>query len=280
MKIAVFAHFDKYHTIKPYVIYYLEQLNTVCDNVIFVTTSNLAEQECAKLANLCDKVIMRENVGHDFYSYKVGIEAIEDISIIEQLILCNDSCFGPLFPFIDIFVCQDAYKSDVWGMSFNHRPRIHLQSFFLVFNNNVVQSDIFKNFWNNLAIINDKDKIVNDYEVGLSQQLMSAGFQLNSVLPDSEYSINCFKLIWRKFMIVGREYFNLNSRYCWKNLFEPLGRIDKTISLFDYSIKKYQFPLLKKSLFADTWVSKQDIYDVIRLNTNYDINLIKDIVDE
>lgn len=278
MRLAIFAHFDKSNIIKPYVIYYLEQLKTVCHKIIFVSTSELDSKECFKLRKLCDKVITRENVGHDFYSYKVGIQSIENIATIDQLILCNDSCFGPLFSFAELFEENRFKYYDVWGMSFNHRPKLHLQSFFLVFNNYAITHSVFQEFWSNVVIVTDKDKIVNDYEVGLSQKMIINDFQLGSMLPDSDYSINYCKLFWRKLVIQLGEQFNHDSRYCWKNIFEPLRRIDKTISLFDYSIKMYKFPFLKKSLLSDKWISKDEIYDIIKSHTGYDINLIKDVV--
>jgi len=280
MKLAIFAHFDKSNSIRLYVIYYLEQLKAICDSIIFVSTSVLNEQECAKLVNLCDRIIIRQNVGHDFCSYKVGIDAISNLDNCDELILCNDSCFGPLFPLKFIYDKLTKQQADFWGMSMNARPQLHIQSYFIGFNKKVIQSQPFQNFWQQLKALDNKDQIVFDYEVGLSQQLIDAGFIAIAVLPISGIRINLFQLLARRLQIFIKELDNKNSRYSWKNLFEPIDRIDKTITLFDLIIKNYSFPFLKKSLFKDKWVDKEEVYRIIDQVTQYDINLIKEVIND
>lgn len=277
-KIAIFAHYDKDNKLKDYVIYYLAQLTSVCDNIVFVTTSKILDSDKFKLQKYCTEIIERENIGHDFFSYKAGIEVIYNLENIEQLILCNDSCFGPLFSLNEVFGEMNSRSCDFWGISAMGRPHIHLQSYFLVFNQLVINSKLFKDFWFNLQILTNKDDIVANYEVGLSQLLINSKFRWSSLIPHDSYKISCSDLLTRKSNIVIREACNENSRFSVKTIFEPLNRVDKTISLFDYSIKMYKFPFLKKSLLSDKWISKDEIYDIIKSHTGYDINLIKDVV--
>jgi rhamnosyltransferase len=256
--------------------YYLSQLSAVCDEIICVTTSALSTDDIQQLKLYCSDVILRENVGHDFYSYKIGLASIQDLRRVDKLILCNDSCFGPLFELQNIYAKLINSSGDFWGISANSRPRLHLQSYFLIFSHQVVNSVAFNDFWQELEIISDKDSIVNNYEVGLSQCLLSAGFKLSSWLPINDYKIKSLPLLCRKWQIFIGERNNVNSRYSWKNLLEPLTRIDKTISLFDVSIKNYQLPFLKKSLFKDHWISNQQIIQIVEDNSNYDVELIKE----
>lgn len=274
--IAIFAHYDAHNLIRNYVIYYLQKLSKIVDKIVFVSTSDLDESELAKLRSLNVQIILRENVGHDFYSYKIGLASIQDLTRVDKLILCNDSCFGPLFELQNIYAKLINSSGDFWGISANSRPSLHLQSYFLIFSHQVVNSAAFNDFWRKLAIVSDKDSIVNNYEVGLSQCLLSAGFKLSSWLPINDYKIKSLPLICRKWQIFIGERNNVNSRYSWKNLLEPLTRIDKTISLFDVSIKNYQLPFLKKSLFKDHWISHQQIIQIVEDNANYDVELIKE----
>lgn len=276
MKIAIFAHYNKYNQVQEYVKYYLSQLSVVCDEIICVTTSALSTNDIQQLKLYCSDVILRENVGHDFYSYKVGLASIQDLRRVDKLILCNDSCFGPLFELQNIYAKLINSSGDFCGISANSRPSLHLQSYFLIFSPQVVNSAAFNDFWQELEIISDKDSIVNNYEVGLSQCLLSAGFKLSSWLPINDYKIKSLPLLCRKWQIFIGERNNVNSRYSWKNLLEPLTRIDKTISLFDVSIKNYQLPFLKKSLFKDHWISNQQIIQIVEDNSNYDVELIKE----
>lgn len=277
MKIAVFAHYDENNQIKSYVLYYLQALRQVCDEIIFITTSCLSNIELSEVSLLCSNVISRENIGHDFYSYKVGINTIGDLSKVEQLILCNDSCYGPIFDLKPMFQRMNDSKADFWGISAVSRPQLHIQSYFLVFNHKVIQSAIFKNFWSQVKVLNNKDKIITGYEVGLSQRLMSAKFSWQTFIPHTEYKLPWWKIILRKIQIYWSEKDFPNSRYSWKTLGEPLIRIDKTLSLYDYSVKNYQLPLIKKSLFLDNWQTKAQIIEVVKHNTNYPVSLFEEI---
>ncbi len=275
MKIAVFAHYDKYNQVQEYVKYYLSQLSAVCDEIICVTTSALSTDDIQQLKLYCSDVILRDNCGHDFYSYKIGINAIGDLSKVEQLILCNDSCYGPIFDLKPMFQRMNVSNANFLGISALSRPQFHLQSYFLVFNQLVINSPQFKQFWQDVTILKNKDNIIRNYEVGLSQCLIKAGFSWNSIVPHKNYLLPWYKIILRKAYIYWFERKFTLSRYSWKTLGEPLARIDKTLSLYDYSIQKYQLPLIKKSLFSDNWQTAQQIIANVERYSNYPCNLFE-----
>ena len=100
---AVFVHYDKQNIVDDYVIYYLKELKIVTNTIIFVSTSDLANKERKKLEKYCDKIIIRENVGYDFYSWKIGLKILGTLNIFDEIILCNDSVYGPLVKFQTIF---------------------------------------------------------------------------------------------------------------------------------------------------------------------------------
>lgn len=276
--ICIFAHYDKDNTLKDYVLYYLAQLTSVCNNIIFVTTSKILDSDKLKLQKYCTKIIERENIGHDFFSYKAGIEVINNLETVEQLILCNDSCFGPLFSLNEIFGKMTSHNCDFWGITAMSRPHIHLQSYFLVFNKLVINSKSFNDFWANLQILTNKDDIVTNYEVGLSQLLINSKFSWSSFIPHENYKISYLDLLTRKSSIIIREVCNKNSRFSVKTILEPLNRVDKTISLFDFSIINYKLPFLKKSLLNDSWVKKLHISNLLKDYTQYPCDLITGIL--
>ena len=46
-------------------------------------------------------------------------------------------------------------KCDFWGITDSSEINYHLQSYFLVFKKNVIQSNTFKIFWDGVKILND-----------------------------------------------------------------------------------------------------------------------------
>lgn len=172
---AVFAHYDKDDLVEDYVYFYLQNLHTICDHLVFVTTSNISAAAHSQLSKFCGKIVARENEGHDFMSYKVGLENLE-CDKYDEIIICNDSVYGPLFPLQEVFDKMDATNCDFWGITHSEEIAYHIQSYFVVFKKRVIQSDCFRLFWGNVTTLPTKKDIIHNYEVGLSQLLVKNSF--------------------------------------------------------------------------------------------------------
>jgi len=112
MILAIFAHYDPDDIFDPFAYYYVEQLRTVVDQVIIVSTSSLSRNDKNHLQNMGCTVITRENKGYDFYSYKIGIQSV-NINDYDALLLCNDSVYGPFFSLKNLI--HGIEKKDLWG---------------------------------------------------------------------------------------------------------------------------------------------------------------------
>ena len=82
----VFVHYDKDNLIDDYVYFYLKELQKVSDYIVFVTVVKLSINDINKLNTICNDVILRENVGYDFMSYKVGLESF-DYQTFDEVII-------------------------------------------------------------------------------------------------------------------------------------------------------------------------------------------------
>ena len=71
----------------------------------------------------------------------------------DNLIFCNDSCYGPLKSFENIFTAASDCDCDFWGLSADSAINTHIQSFFYIFKKNVFNSKYFINYINNISII-------------------------------------------------------------------------------------------------------------------------------
>ena len=182
--IAVFAHYDKHNIIDDYVLYYLENLKLIANKIIFVSDNNLPEIEQNKLQNLCHKVIAKNHGEYDFGSYKRGLEeAYQYSSDYDAIIIANDSCYGPLKPLNNIFKSMEYSDCDFWGLTVNQEIYLpHLQSYFLVFNKKIINSDVFKSFFRKVKREDNKDKIIENYEIALTSDFVDAGFKMDSFI--------------------------------------------------------------------------------------------------
>ncbi len=191
MNISVFAHFDKDNIIDDYVIYYLRALRAVSEKIIFVSDCDLSSDELQKLEGIADYCLAKKHGEYDFGSYKRGWEiALENglLADADTITFANDSCYGPFYPLEPIYYEMEAKACDFWGITSNRNflegnfypcPEAndrHVQSYFMVFKKQVFESDIFAEFMKSIKKEDDKFKIIEKYEIGLTALLCISGF--------------------------------------------------------------------------------------------------------
>ena len=214
---AVFAHYDKDSIIDDYVIYYIENLKKIADIVIFVSCNNLSDEEKMKLD--VNHIISEEHKEYDFGSYKRGFFYLKENNLlndIDELIFANDSCYAPLFPLVDMFHKMDNEQCDFWGVTEDKyglikNPRRenkykrcynpHLQSYFIVIKKQVIYSEAFNKFIENIKQETFKNDIIINYEIGLSNQLEANGFRYSQYIKSKYRPGNIMINKWKDVLV-------------------------------------------------------------------------------
>lgn len=185
---CVLSHYDPNGRVEPYVLQYLGELKRCGFSSVLVTTSvALDDASVTALRQVAAAAIVRENIGYDFGSYKIGIDYLRQKGLTpEQLLLTNDSVFGPFHPLDQVF--SNARKHDLYGMTDSFDYHHHLQSYFLLYGKRILQSDDFWGFWDNVELLDStqpdfKQKIILRYEVGGSQFFLERGYSIASEYP-------------------------------------------------------------------------------------------------
>lgn len=177
------AHYDPDGQLAPHARRNAAALRAVCDRVLLVTTATLtAAARAAVPAGV--ELIERDNEGYDFFSWKVGIAAL-DLSGVDQLITCNDSYVGPLVPYDAVLRAMAGVPVDFWGITRTDRREPHIQSYFVRYRGWVVRSAAFRRFWTAMVPISDRLQVIKLYELGLSRGLLEAGFGMGSYFVEN-----------------------------------------------------------------------------------------------
>lgn len=148
-RVAVFASYSADGVLPPQVQPYLKGLRALVERVVVVCDNDLSSDQRASLSGLADHVIAGRHGEYDFGSYKRGEAWARHAGWLDDaddLILCNDSCFGPVGSFVPMFERMDARHLDFWGATDSREFHPHLQSFFVVLNWHVFHSPTFRNF--------------------------------------------------------------------------------------------------------------------------------------
>lgn len=187
-RLGIFCFYDSKGEVDSCVEYLIKNLKTVVTYLIVVVNGEVNAVEKERLNRLADRMIIRKNVGYDFGAYFDVLTGYveEELREYEELVLCNDTFFGPFISFQDIFNRMKEKQCDFWGLNLVEDSFLtHLQSFFLVFKKRILQEDILKqfaklDFISQMLTTREITDIYAVFEVGLFRYLLEKGYLYDS----------------------------------------------------------------------------------------------------
>lgn len=235
-RLCLFAHFDVQGRVDPYVLHHIDELKKNKFDVVLISTSNTIDpRDFSEVAARCRYYIHRKNVGLDFGSWKAAMDYIRDFGEYDELLLTNDSVFGPIYDLKETFDKFEKMPQKVCGLVDTWEIYYHVQSYFVFFKQEALKSELFKKFWNNFRLTLDKDFIIENYEIGLSQHFLRNGFEIGACVDFVEL---------RDYLInqVGEGKFQYHDKYSREPGNPTLLAWEALIS------DRYRFPFIKTEL--------------------------------
>ena len=196
-RIGVFVFYDKDGIVSDYVPYLLNDLKQNLDRLVVVCNGKLSAQGRDCLERYTSEIYVRDNIGYDAGAYKeafdhfIGWDVLNDY---DELVLCNDTFYGPLYPFEQVFRKMDSGNPelDFWGLTVHGKMEgswwkdhnrygflpAHLQSFFLVVRSRLFHSAEFKRFWDEMDIdLDSVDDAIANFETSFTKVFEDEGFR-------------------------------------------------------------------------------------------------------
>ena len=240
-RICLFAGYDSKNIIHDYVVYYLKELSTVSD-IYYMADNEISETEKSKIMPYVKGAYGFNHKKYDFGSWYELIKIIgwEKISEYDELILANDSVFGPLYPMKDFFTkIEKDVEWDICGITRSFEKQVwHLNSYFLVFRYKAFTSDIFKEHLLSVKQEENVSQVIEKYEVPFMYKFYNNG-----------YSVKVFCGLNTHIYLYWQEYCNAGVPFIKKKIFN-------------------------KGMFDSRY--KSDWREYIKNNTNYNIKYIED----
>jgi rhamnosyltransferase len=185
-RLGIFAHYDAQDEVRPSIEHYVRHLRAECDELVFVSTSALADVELAKVRPYCREAILRPNVGFDFAMWQLGLQRV-DLDAFDEVVLANSSVLGPVRPLGDLFRRMAKIPCDFWGVTESREHCVHLQSYFLVFRARVLRSNAFRTFFEAVLPFTDKQQVIYSYELSLTRWFEEQGFTWTAAFPYAHF---------------------------------------------------------------------------------------------
>jgi rhamnosyltransferase len=180
-RVMVYHHYDCDDKIDAHIIYQLKAFHDYGIAILFVSNSQLTQEEQEKIKPVVDSITIRSNEGFDWGAWKQVLmtRGKDYFSSFDELVLVNCSCYGPLFPLSEMFDKMDQEACDYW-MPTRHASAMgfpaHGQPYLAVFRQPLFTSDAFWKFWDTLPSLATMYEAVWQGEIRLSSELSHAGY--------------------------------------------------------------------------------------------------------
>ncbi|WP_312185096.1 rhamnan synthesis F family protein [Lactococcus raffinolactis] len=190
-RILFYVHFNKYNQLSEHVVFQLNEMKPIFEKIVLVSNSLLSQEDLARLPH--DIFIQRENSGFDFAAWADGIETIgmAELAQYDSATFMNDTCFGPLYDMMPYYENYEEEAIDFWGIT-NHRKTKevaeHIQSYFVVYHQKILQSKTFQSFWENVEVLDDVQEVIEYYETSLTSELIKVGYHYKTILETLDRS--------------------------------------------------------------------------------------------
>lgn len=260
-RLAIYLIYDKNNIVDRYIGYVVDQL-AVCTGRIIVVVNGRKIAKGIEYLQSASEIIYRDNVGFDAGGFKECILdylGCDEIKKYDELILLNDSFYGPFNCFEEIFNKMINKECDFWAAS-KHAETIyrgklikeHLQSFFIVIRRKMLHSEDFINYWLNMPEFKSFNDVIENYEMRFTEYFYNRGYTFEC-LADMQSNDSAD---------------NAEINFC------------QYIYLQYELIAKRNFPFLKKkpvslnTLDMQTQENWKLAIDYIREHTEYDVDMI------
>lgn len=266
-RVCLFSHFDKMGQIDPQVLNYLTELKKLGFKIVVISTAaDLDADSIDKSRKCCDVLLIKDNFGYDFGSWKAGLDFMNlDLTKIDVLLFANDSVYGPLHSLEPVFEKMQDGSYDLFGITDSLQLRYHVQSYFLAFSRNAINSPEFERFWRDFPYLSSKRSVIWAGETGLTQTFREADFKIGAYIENQKVREDHRDIV---------EHLECRMRFPGPlNICHPLWKL---------LITEYRCPFIKVNLLRENPDDVLDIYmwrTIIESNSDYETSLIQDHLD-
>lgn len=161
-RLGICVFYDNEGIVDEYVCYFLQELRPFLNELCIIINGEIKEEDFQKLGKYANKIIQRKNEGLDAYAYKEGLLSYgwENLKFFDEIIMCNTTCFAPIFPFEEMFNKIENKTCDFWGLWKWKAPEnskwvkcYHIPSFFYAYRKSLVKTNDFKEYWQTMPTI-------------------------------------------------------------------------------------------------------------------------------
>lgn len=199
-RLCIFSFQDNHGIVDDYVIHLLRELGRHVQHILFYANGTLDEASRLALKDLVQEVILRSDVGFDTMAYKEGLQRIDfnrDGSY-DEVLMVNHTCYGPIYPFAELFDAMAARECDFWGVTAHMemvpnpflgmgRLPYHINTHFIAVRAPMLGSQAFRSYWESQSAQASAADAVMGHEAIFTEHFTRRGFKGETYLDCRKY---------------------------------------------------------------------------------------------
>ena len=254
-RLCVFSFYDEKGCVDDYVFFLLQEIKPFLKKIIIVINGEI--NECARktFSLFTDGIYIRENKGFDAGAYRhILLHCVteEELKSYDEIIFCNNTFFGPLYPFAEIFMKANRMNRDFWGLTgYADVVFSHIQSFFLVFGKKIIDRGFLTEYFRYYIDENTDDIsiVYCQFETGLFDYLTrkcQMTYGIIAELYDLDMYLDSYRCLTQdKVPVIKKKVFN-NMVDCPENVWRTISYIKYYTSydvrlILDYLSRVYSY---------------------------------------
>jgi lipopolysaccharide biosynthesis protein len=199
-RICIFFFYDQAGIVDDYIVFFLRKLGEFAETIIFISNGPLARDSEIKLKGVVDDRVLRPNVGFDAMAYKEGLERIDynREGLYDEVLMVNYTCYGPVYPFSELFEEMESRDCDFWGVSAHAEMAInpltgvgslpyHLNANFIAVRAEMLGSHSFRHYWDTIEVPSSYEEAVLNHEARFTEHFANLGYKASCYLNKRTY---------------------------------------------------------------------------------------------
>jgi rhamnosyltransferase len=268
-RLCIFTAQSHNETLDDYVNFYINAIKPYVSHLVIVLCGNVNSEELASLKTIADEVFTRPNEGFPAAAIKDCLTdylGFEKVCSFSELLIADDSVYGPIYPLDDIFEEIRSDKNDFFGITNEHAMTntsaefegdylpAHINTYFINIMTKLLHSADFSEFVHNIPTINSETDSYINFELKFTEHFENLGYSGTAYIDGEDFSE------------ISPEH---NYPYCIYSSYRLLS--------------DYRCPFVKKAVFTDSvknayrynsGETARRTLDFIKYNTDYNDELI------
>ncbi|MFT4157026.1 MAG: rhamnan synthesis F family protein [Microbacterium sp.] len=198
-RLVIYVVYDRRGGVEEFVRYALAGMRDNAAHILAVVNGSLDAEGRALLETVSDEILVRSNEGFDIWAHRDALDHVGDrIAEYDEVLLTNDTWFGPVRPYAPVFEKMAKQEVHFWGMTdhdweplnkFTNEGELpyHLQSFWIAVRKEMFLSPQWRAYWRDLPEMPSYFDAVLKHEIQFTKHFADQGFTHAVAFASADY---------------------------------------------------------------------------------------------